>query len=102
MQQLISNRAQFDAIRKSNPEIADELGDGTYRFFFCTDEASARASLNGLVGLVLVKGQGPFSLGLDPSATDMTAVADDWPGQFIVKAAAQNWTTQIAWYEVVP
>ena len=102
MQQLIADRAEFEAARAANPELAPNLGGNIYTMSFCVDEATAaRSNRQGAVGLVLVKGQGPFSLGFDPNARDSIAVPQDWSGRFTTRAAAQRWVTQIAWYQVV-
>jgi len=101
VQQLIPSRADFEAARASNPELALNLGGNIYQLSFCVDEATASRTAGGLVGLVLVKGTGPFALGLDPNAPDSQPVAADWPAQFIAQAEMRNWRTQVAWYEVL-
>jgi predicted Ser/Thr protein kinase len=102
MQQLIADRAEFEAARARNPELAPNLGGNIYTMSFCVDEATAaRSNKQGAVGLVLVKGQGPFALGFDPNARDSATVPQDWPERFGKQAATQHWLTQIAWYQIV-
>lgn len=100
MQQLIQDRKHFDDARAAHPDFAPNLGGNIYTMSFCVDEATAARS-NGQVGLIMVKGKGPFALGFDPNASDSVAVPADWPGRFTRAAAAQHWATQIAWYQVV-
>lgn len=100
MEQLIQDRKHFDDARAGHPDFAPNLGGNIYTMSFCVDEATAARS-NGQVGLIMVEGTGPFALGLDPNASDSVAVPADWPGRFTQAAAAQHWTTQIAWYQVV-
>jgi serine/threonine-protein kinase len=98
MLQLITNRASFDQLRRRAPTIKD-VGDNTYTMTLCTDEAAARESPNGRFGLVLLKGTGPFQLGL--KSTDYDRVPGDWPTRFADLAKANGWMTEMAWYEVV-
>lgn len=99
MQQLIADRKQFEAARAQSPEFAPNLGGNIYTMSFCVDEMTAARSSR--VGLVLVKGMGPFSLGFDPNARDSAAVPPDWSSRFTDQATAQHWVAQIAWYQVV-
>ncbi|HXJ00395.1 MAG TPA: serine/threonine-protein kinase [Micropepsaceae bacterium] len=102
MQQLIADRAEFEAARARNPELAPNLGGNIYTMSFCVDEATAaRSNKQGAVGLVMVKGQGPFALGFDPNAHDSVAAPQDWPETFGRLASARHWLTQIAWYQIV-
>lgn len=100
MEQLIQDRKHFDDARAGHPDFAPNLGGNIYTMSFCVDEATAARS-NGEVGLIMIKGTGPFALGFDPNATDSVAVPADWPDRFTQAAAAQHWATQIAWYQVV-
>ena len=102
MQQLIADRMEFEAARAQSPDFAPNLGGNIYTLSFCVDEATAaRSNREGLVGLVLVEGKGPFSLGFDPNAKDSVTVPADWSSRFTGQATAQNWITQITWYHVV-
>jgi len=100
MEELIPDRKHFDDARATRPDFAPNLGGNIYTMSFCVDEATAARS-NGEVGLIMVKGTGPFALGFDPNASDSVAVPADWPDRFAKAASAQHWTTQIAWYQVV-
>jgi eukaryotic-like serine/threonine-protein kinase len=100
MEQLIQDRKHFDDARATSPDFAPNLGGNIYTMSFCVDEATAARS-NGQVGLIMVKGTGPFALGLDPNASDSVSVPADWPERFTQAAVAQHWATQIAWYQVV-
>ncbi|HEX3485403.1 MAG TPA: serine/threonine-protein kinase [Micropepsaceae bacterium] len=101
MQQLIADRKDFEAARAQSHDFAPNLGGNIYTLSFCVDETTAARSAQGLIGLVLVKGMGPFSLGFDPNAKDSAPVPADWSGRFVNQAMAQHWVTQIAWYHVV-
>jgi hypothetical protein len=54
----------------------------------------------GLAGLVLIKGTGPFSVGLDSGNPTDLATPVEWARQFVATGNAQNWTTQIVWYRI--
>src|SRR5262249_15719265 len=81
IQVLIPSRSVFEEGRTANPDFAPLLGNGVYRVSFCLDQQTAnRTNPNGVVGLVLVKGKGPFNLGLDPKLPDTLGLnpnADD-------------------------
>ncbi|HEX5280446.1 MAG TPA: serine/threonine-protein kinase [Micropepsaceae bacterium] len=93
MQQLVPSRAAFEQA----PNV-ENRGPGAYRFSFCADEESVRASPDGLAALVLLNGKPPFSINLNQQ--DTAAVADNWPAQFSQTAAANGWTSQLVWYRV--
>lgn len=93
MQQLVPNRAAFEQA----PHV-ENRGPGAYRFSFCADEESVRASPDGLAALVLLNGKPPFSINLNQQ--DTAAVAPDWPAQFSQTAATNGWTSQLVWYRV--
>jgi serine/threonine-protein kinase len=101
IQQLFIDRASFDYMRSTKALVVSDLGNDSYRLMFCTDQNTALSSPNGLAGLLLIKGRGPFDLGLNPLATDIQTVSPDWPAQFVVRAQSQHWRTQMAWYQVL-
>lgn len=100
MQQIIASRAQFDLIRGKSNMISD-LGNGRYRWSFCTDEKTALSSPRGLAGILMIKGHHPFDLGLPLSGNETEMVSEQWLQQFAARAQALGWTTQMAWYQVL-
>jgi serine/threonine-protein kinase len=98
MQQLIINREQFEAAASRTPEFAANLGGDNWRMSFCVDELSAQS---GVAALVLIKGAGPFSLGLSADNPSELQAPAEWARQFVAKGQAQRWTTQVAWYRIV-
>jgi serine/threonine-protein kinase len=93
LQQLVPDRAAFEKI----PGV-ENRGPGAYRFSFCADEETVRASADGLSALVLLSGKGPFAINLNQQ--DTAAVGPDWPMQFSQTAASNGWTSQLVWYRV--
>lgn len=53
----------------------------------------------GWAGIIMLKGQGPF----DEAMFTGTAAsrAPDWQQQFLAKARAQGWQSELVWYELV-
>jgi eukaryotic-like serine/threonine-protein kinase len=100
MQQIVTNRAQFDDIRSKSNMISDR-GNGQYRWTFCTDEKTALSSPHGLAGILMIKGHRPFNLGLPLNDSETETVSDQWLQRFAQRARAEGWTTQMAWYQVL-
>ena len=95
MRQVIPSRAIFDQMRKAG--ALKQAGGNAYTLTLCTSEAAAHDSPDGVFWLVLLKGAGPFQLGLKPA---YERVPDDWAKQFTNLADAKGWATELAWYEV--
>ena len=97
MLQLIPNRASFDQMRRRTTAIRN-IDNNNYGMTLCTDEMAARDSPNGRFGLILLRGKGPFDLGLKPG--DYAKAPDDLPKRFANLAGANGWRAEMAWYEV--
>ncbi len=97
MRQVIPSRAVYDQMRKVGALKA--VGENAYAMTLCAGEAAVRESPDGVFGLVLLKGSGPFQLGLKPG---YEKVSGDWADkQFTDQADKKGWTAEVGWYEVV-
>jgi eukaryotic-like serine/threonine-protein kinase len=101
IQQLYASRAEFDSNRAADPRRARDLGNMVYRLSFCADENTMRASPDGLAGILILKGRGPFDLELARKTRDTQPVSQDWLDRFRREAASQGWTADMAWYQLL-
>ncbi|HEY0301157.1 MAG TPA: serine/threonine-protein kinase, partial [Rhizomicrobium sp.] len=105
-QVIFNSRKDFERLRIGHPQMASVLPNDSYRLGFCTDEKSVAASPNHLAGILLIKGAGPFDLDMTTvtakgRTTDTAVLPADWPQRFASWARAGNWSTQMAWYQVL-
>lgn len=100
LQQLIADRANFNADMTASPALFQEGANGSLVSYICVDEKTAERT--PIVIEVLVKGQKPFNLApLNVNQTDATEVDSDWQDRFAAAARVEGWTTQIAYFRVV-
>jgi serine/threonine-protein kinase len=100
LQQLIADRANFNADMTANPALFQEGANGSLVSYICVDEKTAART--PIVIEVLVKGQKPFNLApLSTSQSDAMDVDTDWQDRFAAAARVEGWTTQIAYFRVV-
>jgi hypothetical protein len=100
LQQIIADRAGFNAQMTSNPALFQEGANGSLVLYSCVDEKTA--SRTPIAIEVLIKGQKPFNLApLNVNQSDTMEVDSDWQDRFAAAARVEGWTTQIAWFRVV-
>ena len=95
LQQLFANRADFKAYATAQPALISDKGNDSYESTTCFDQT-------GLVGELLLTGNGPFNVSL-PNAmtsTDGKTVDAAWLANFAGMAKAQGWKTSMVWYRV--
>jgi hypothetical protein len=96
LQQIFTDRADFDKVRREHPQLISETENDAYRSTVCYDKT-------GLVGMLLMTGQGPFPMNL-PLAQQTPvgrAVDSAWLQNFSGMARQKGWKTEMVWYRVV-
>ena len=96
LQQIFANRAAFKAFQTQFPDFVADKGNDSFSATSCYNET-------GLVGQLLVTGQGPFDLSLpNATVTDKSKPVDAaWLANFAQTAKAGGWKTSMVWYRVV-
>jgi hypothetical protein len=96
LQQIFRERAHVEEFRAALPQLITKTGEDEYRATVCYDETA-------LVGMLMVTGQGPFSVNL-PQA-DQSPIGRNvdaaWLSNFGQQARAKNWRTEMVWYRIV-
>lgn len=96
LQEIFADRTAFNTFHSQFPDFITDKGGDKFSATSCYNET-------GLVGQLLLTGQGPFDLGL-PSAmvTDKGKPVDGaWLSNFKQLAQQRGWRTNMVWYRVV-
>jgi hypothetical protein len=95
LQQLFADRPAFLAFQKQYPDFVADKGADSFASTACN-------TTPGLVGELLITGQGPFDFRLpDAAVTDKGKAVDAaWLQSFTAAARANGWKTNMVWYRV--
>jgi serine/threonine-protein kinase len=96
LQQIFADRAGFNAYHAQFPDFVTDKGGDSFSSTVCYNET-------GVVGQLLVLGQGPFDLGLPNAMVSNKSQPVDaaWLKRFADAAKAGGWKTDMVWYRVV-